>query len=112
MENQWRQQQFDYQKQRDAVADSQWQQQFNLSKKASSRSSSSSRSTGSSKKSGGSGKLQVSGDNGNNTQKYTAKEVLANAKVLQRPGNQGAVYDQISGKTFGNMAELLKYYDV
>lgn len=114
LENQWRQQQFDYQKQRDAVADSQWQQQFNLSKKASSRSSSSSRSTGSSKKSGGSEKLQVSGDNGNNnrTQKYTAKEVLANAKVLQRPGNQGAVYDQISGKTFGNMAELLKYYDV
>lgn len=41
-QNQW-QQSFDYQKQRDAIADSQWQQQYALSKKASaSRSSSSS----------------------------------------------------------------------
>ncbi len=110
LENQWRQQQFDYQKQRDAVADSQWQQQFNLSKKASSRSSSSSRSTSSNKK-GTSGNLSVAGNN-NETGKYSAKEVIANVKVLQRPGNQGAVIDGISGKTFDNMAQLLKYYNV
>ena len=108
LENHWSQQQFDYQKQRDSVADSQWQQQFNLSKK----NSSSGRSSSSKKSS--SGGLKVSGSNGNdnNISQYTAKEVIANAKVLQRPGNQGAVIDGISGKTFDDMAQLLKYYNV
>ena len=114
-QNQW-QQTFDYQKQRDTVADSQWQQQFELSKKASSRSSSSSRSTSSKKKSDGlklnEENIQEDNSKDNNKQKYTAKEIIANARILERPGNQGAVYDRLSGKTFSNMTELLKYYDV
>ena len=110
-DSQW-QQQFDYQKQLDAVSDSQWERQFALSKKASASSSKrSSRSTSkSSSKISGSG--LVSTNDSSTSSKPTAKEVLANAKVLQRPGNQGAVIDGISGKTFSSMEALLKYYDV
>lgn len=74
-ENQWKQKTFDYQKQRDAVSDSQWQQQFNLSKKVSSRSSSSSRSTKSRKKSSSgkssSGSLKVFDTSSSNNNNYT-----------------------------------------
>lgn len=110
-ESQWKQKTFDYQKQRDAVADSQWQQQFNLSKKASSRSSSSSRST-KSKKKGSSGSLKVSGTSNSsaNTSKYSAKEVLANMKVLAGPNLQNNIKDGISGKTFSSPDALLNYY--
>lgn len=96
--------QFDYQKQRDAVADSQWEKQYALSKKASA-SRSSSRS--SSKKS--SGGLVVT-DNSNNNSRPSQKDLIDNMKVLQRPGNQGAVLDGISGKTFGSFESLLNYY--
>ena len=103
-DNQW-QQTFDYQKSRDAIADSQWQQEYNLSKKKAAASKSS-------KKSSGSNNLVVMDNNTSASQQYTAQEVIANAKILQRPGNQGAVIDGISGKTFGSMPELLKYYNV
>lgn len=108
-QNQW-QQTFDYQKQRDAVTDSQWQKEYDLSKKASASSSrkSSSRSTSSKN----SEEQVVVTDVSQEKPKVTAKEVIANAKIIQRPGNQGAVYDGISGKTFGSMPELLKYYNV
>lgn len=111
IENQWKQRTFDYQKQRDAVSDSQWQQQFNLSKKASSRSSSSSRSTKSRKK-GSSGSLKVSDTSSSNanTSKYSAKEVLANMKVLAGPNLQNNIKDGISGKTFSSPDALLNYY--
>lgn len=108
-QNQW-QQTFDYQKQRDAVADSQWQQEFDLSKKASASSSRKSSSRSTSKKS--SGEQAVVTEVAQDKPQVTAQEVIAKAKILQRPGNQGAVYDGISGKTFGSMPELLKYYNV
>ena len=108
-QNQW-QQTFDYQKQRDAVADSQWQQEFDLSKKASASSSkkSSSRSTSSKN----SEEQVLVTDVAQDKPQVTAQEVISKAKILQRPGNQGAVIDGISGKTFGSMPELLKYYNV
>ena len=108
-QNQW-QQTFDYQKQRDAVADSQWQQEFDLSKKASASSSRKSSSRSTSKKS--SGEQAVVTETTQDKPQVTAQEVISKAKILQRPGNQGAVYDGISGKTFGSMPELLKYYNV
>ena len=98
-QNQW-QQTFDYQKQRDAIADSQWQQEYNLSKKKSS--------SGSSKSS--SGGLKVKTDDDTSVKQPTAKEVIANMKILQQPGNQGAVLDGISGKTFSSVDKLLNYY--
>ena len=103
-DSQW-QQTFDYQKQRDAVSDNQWLQEFNLSKKKAS-------SSGSSKKSSNNINLN---DATSKTQ-YTAKEVLANAKIMQGTNKDGTgvttVKDGISGKTFSNMEELLKYYNV
>lgn len=108
-DSQW-QQTFDYQKQRDAVSDSQWQQEYELSKK---KSASSSRS--SSKKSSSSSN-SINLNNTTSQAKYTAKEVLANAKIMQGANKDGTgvttVKDGISGKTFSNMEELLKYYNV
>lgn len=119
-DNQW-QQQFDYTKyadnrdynyqvQRDNVADNQWLQEYNLAKKKASSSGSSSRSSSSKNYS-----LSNNSNNSSSNQ-YTAKEVLANAKIMQGANANGtgvtAVKDGISGKTFSSMTELLKYYDV
>lgn len=111
IENQWKQKNYDYQQQRDSVSDSQWQKQYELSKKASaSRTSSSSKSTSksSSKKSSSSGSLKVSSEQ--STTQPTAKDVIGKMTILQQPGNQGAVKDGISGKTFSSVDELLNYY--
>lgn len=108
-DNQW-QQSFDYQKQRDSVSDSQWQKQYELSKKASA--SSSKRSSGSTSKS--SKKSSSSSDglvvNDKQQPEYSAKDVISKMTILQLPGNQGAVKDGISGKTFANVDKLLNYY--
>lgn len=102
-DNRW-QTQFDYQKERDAVSDSQWEKQYELSKKASASRSSSRSSSKSS-----SGGLVVSSDSVENS-RPSQKDVIGNMKILQSPGNQGAVIDGISGKTFGSMESLLNYY--
>ena len=103
IENQWKQKSFDYQKQRDAVADSQWQQQFNLSKKKSS--------SGSSKKKTSSNlKVSDTSNSSSNSGKYSAKEVLANMKILAGPNLQNNIKDGISGKTFSSPDALLNYY--
>lgn len=114
-DSQWWQS-FNYQKSRDAVSDSQWQKQYELSKKAvaSSKSSrSTSKSSGkrskSSKSSSGGG-LKVNSSNNTKSNQYTAKDVIANMKVLQGPNTNGAVKDGISGKTFSSPDALLNYY--
>ena len=114
-DNQW-QTSFNYQKQRDAVSDSQWQKQYELSKKAAASSKSSrstSKSSGkrskSSKSSSGGG-LKVNSSNNTKSNQYTAKDVIANMKVLQGPNTNGAVKDGISGKTFSSPDALLNYY--
>lgn len=112
IENEWRQRNFDYQKQRDSVSDSQWEKQYELSKKASA-SSSSSRSSGTSSKKSTSGSTITLSSGSNSTAKtntVSAKDVIANMKVLQGANTNGAVKDGISGKTFSNMEALLKYY--
>lgn len=79
-----------------------WEAEMELQRKSLARSSS--RTTGSS---------SVSfSDAGQKTtpQAPTAKEVIANIKILQRPGNQGAVIDGISGKTFSSVDKVLNYY--
>ena len=116
IENQWKQKNYDYQQQRDAVSDSQWQKQYELSKKAAasskssrSTSKSSGKSSKSSKSSSGGG-LKVNSSGNEETKQYTAKEVIANMKVLQGPNTNGAVKDGISGKTFSSPDALLNYY--
>lgn len=89
-QSQW-QQTFDYQKQRDAVADSQWQKQYELSKKASSRSSSSSRSTRSRKKSSSSSSGSGLRISESNISDY-AKTVASNLQKLKNvPLGQKAI---------------------
>ena len=114
-DSQWWQS-FNYQKSRDAVSDSQWQKQYELSKKAAasskssrSTSKSSGKSSKSSKSSSGGG-LKVNSSNNTNSNQYTAKDVIANMKVLQGPNTNGAVKDGISGKTFSSPDALLNYY--
>jgi hypothetical protein len=102
--NQW-QQQFDYQKERDAVSDNQWQQQYELSKKASTRSSSS-RSSSSKKKSNGT-TVNVN-DSGN--QRPSKEEIVKNIRVVQAPGNQGAVVDGLTNKKYSSLESLLNSY--
>ena len=116
IENQWKQKNYDYQIQRDAVSDSQWQKQYELSKKAAasskssrSTSKSSGKSSKSSKSSSGGG-LKVNSSNNTKSNQYTAKDVIANMKVLQGPNTNGAVKDGISGKTFSSPDALLNYY--
>lgn len=111
-DNQWLQS-FNYQKSRDAVSDSQWQKQYELSKKASassSKSSSRSTSTSSGKSSSSGGSLKVNNSDNTQSKQYTAKEVIANMKILQGPNTNGAVKDGISGKTFSSPDALLNYY--
>lgn len=101
-DSQW-QQQFDYQKQRDAVSDDQWLKEYQLALKKASASSS--------KKSSGGTSGTIKQDDNTKAQ-YSAQDIISNATLLQMPGNQGAVKDGISGKTFSSMKDLLKYYDV
>ena len=111
-DNQWLQS-FNYQKSRDAVRESQWQKQYELSKKATASSKSSrstSKSSGKSSKSSSGGGLKVNGSNNTKSNQYTAKDVIANMKVLQGPNTNGAVKDGISGKTFSSPDALLNYY--
>ncbi len=106
---------FEYQQERDEISDKQWQKEYELSKKAR---ASSSKSSG--KKSSSSSTSSVNIDDGNSNSsvptkkdgsKYTEKEVIANARILQGPGNPG-VKDMISGKTFSNIADILAYYNL
>ena len=111
-DGQW-QTSFDYQKYRDNVSDNQWQKQYELSKKASassSKSSSRSTSTSTGKSSSSGGSLKVNNSDNTQSKQYTAKEVIANMKILQGPNTTGAVKDGISGKTFSSPDALLNYY--
>ena len=107
-DDRWREQ-FDYQKQRDAVQDNQWLQQFELSKKAqATRASRSSRSSSSG--------VKLKEEESENNKKYSKDEVIANAKPMQGVNKDGSPYtkirDGLSGKVFNSPAELFKYYDL
>ena len=52
----------------------------------------------------------MNSSNNTNSNQYTAKDVIANMKVLQGPNTNGAVKDGISGKTFSSPDALLNYY--
>ena len=105
-DNQW-QTQFDYQKQRDAVADSQWQKQYELSKKASA-SRSSSRSTSNNKVADTSNSKVTAKQVINNIQIKQGTFMDKNGKIIANPG----VIDGLSGKTFANVEDVLKYYNL
>ena len=106
---------FEYQKQQDALAQSNWLKEYELSKKnlaRSSSSSSSSRSSSRSSSSGGTtGKISISSNNDTSiSTDKSYQEVLNNMKVIQGPGITKPIKDGYTGKTFASAEELLAYY--
>lgn len=116
---------YDYQKDRDKVSDSQWDKeyqlalkQYELSKKnstASSSGSSRSYSSSSSGNSSSSGSKSFSNSSQNNkansnTTTITTKDIIDNLKFVPGPGISKPVYDKYSGKYFSTVNEALEYW--
>lgn len=111
--DQW-QQQFDYQKERDKIADEQWRQTFDLQKKnllASSSRSSSRKSSGKSSSSNSGNTVDTSS---NNNSSVTEQEVLKNMKQMQGVNKDGSPYfkvkDGLTGKVYNSPSDLLASY--
>lgn len=113
-DSQWKQQ-FDYQKQRDKVADKQWQKQFDLSKKkvvsggSSGRRSSGSRYSSSSKSKSNNATLSTKDGEGNKNQQ-TVQNIMKNVVTLQGPGIVNNIKDKSTGKTYASINALLQDY--
>ena len=114
---------YDYQKDRDKVSDSQWEKeyqlalkQYELSKKnstaSSSRSSGSSRSSSSSSssKSGSKSFSSSSSSKKNTTTTITTKDIINNLKFVPGPGVSKPVYDKYSGKYFATVNDVMEYW--
>ncbi len=104
---------YNYQVERDKVADNQWQEQYELSKKASSSSRSSRSSSGSSSKSSSSGGLNINDGNNqtnNSVQNITIDDVVKNLKFVQGANVSKPIYDSYSGKYFSSPEEAIKYW--
>ncbi len=100
---------YNYQVSRDAVADSQWQKEYDLQKKNLTSSKSKSSSSSSKKN------TTTISDIGSNSSKgstitYTPDEIIANVKTIQGTGTGNSIKDGISGKTFNSLDDLLAYY--
>ena len=102
---------YNYQTGRDSIADSQWQQEFDFSKKKANSTGSSTSKTSSSSTDG---KYTISDDKVNNNnqlqQEATPQELLAGMKIVQGPNVVNNVYDSFSKKYFKNLEELLNYH--
>lgn len=123
---------YDYQKDRDKVSDSQWDKeydlalkQYELSKKNSTASSSSSskgysssnsNSSSSSKKSSSSSKKNSFSSSTKNdgskkdSNKITMQDIINNLKSVPGPGVSKPIYDKYSGKYFATVNDVLEYW--
>lgn len=123
---------YDYQKDRDKVSDSQWDKeydlalkQYELSKKNSTASSSSSskgysssssNSSSSSKKSSSSRKKNSfssstkSDESKKDSNKITMQDIINNLKSVPGPGVSKPIYDKYSGKYFATVNDVLEYW--
>lgn len=127
---------YDYQKDRDKVSDSQWNKeydlalkQYELSKKNSTASSSGkakSYSSSSSNRSSGSGSSSKknsfsnsSNSNAKNNEKkesskssneITIQDIINNLKSIQGPGIAKPIYDKYSGKYFATINDVIEYW--
>ena len=97
---------YNYQVERDKIADSQWQQEFDLAKKKASTKKAST--SGSSSKS--SSKVGSFSENNSKKTTPTSKEVISNMKMKAGPGINKPVVDGYTGKTFATADDLLEYY--
>lgn len=118
---------YDYQKDRDKVSDSQWQKeydlalkQYELSKKnstasrsgssssySSSTSSSSRTSSNSNKKNSFSSKEN---ENNKSSNEITMKDILSNLKSVPGPGIARPIYDKYSGAYFATINDVIEYW--
>ena len=118
---------YDYQKDRDKVSDSQWQKeydlalkQYELSKKnstasrsgssssySSSTSSSSRTSSNSNKKNSFSSKEN---ENNKSSNEITMKDILSNLKSVPGPGIARPIYDKYSGVYFATINDVIEYW--
>lgn len=112
-DSQWKQQ-FDYQKQRDKVADKQWQKQFDLTKKKVVSSGSSGRSSSSSRRSSSKSKSSnatiSTKDGTTNKNQQTVQNIMKNVVTLQGPGVVNNIKDKSTGKTYASINALLQDY--
>lgn len=95
---------YNYQVERDKIADSQRQQEFDLAKKKASSSGSSS----------SSGKYSLgnttSNTKSNTTQDITIDDIVKNLKFVQGPNVGKNIYDSYSGKYFSSPQEVISYW--
>lgn len=112
---------YDYQKDRDKVADSQWNKeydlalkQYELSKKNSTASRSYSGGSSSSSSSGNSLKVTDSSSSNNSgskkQQNITIDDIIKNLKFIQGANVNKPIYDSYSGKYFSSPDEVIKYW--
>lgn len=126
---------YDYQKDRDKVSDSQWDKEYDLalkqyelskknstasssgsSKSYSSSSSSSSNSSSSSKKnsfsnsSNSSNKSNESKESSKGSNEITMQDIINNLKSVPGPGITKPIYDKYSGKYFSTINDVVEYW--
>ncbi len=104
---------YNYQVSRDKVSDSQWQKEYELSKKKAT-SSGSSRSTRGSRKSNSSSSSKTFGDstktNTETTQNITLQDIIKGLQHVAGPRVSQKIYDKYSGKYFSSPDEVIKYW--
>lgn len=108
-DNQW-QQQFKYQQKRDKVADSQWEKQYQLSKKKAVSSGSGSSRRSSSSKSSKKSSTTLKSTNGSSSNNSKVQEIMKNVVTLQGPGIVNNIKDKSTGKTYASINALLQDY--
>lgn len=97
----YKREQLAYQKERDKIADQQWQKEYNAKYASSSSKSLSSSSSNS---------LVVSSSKNSKSGPSSAQDVLKNMYILQGPLLKNNIKDGYSGKTFSSPEALLAYY--
>ena len=95
---------YNYQVDRDKVADSQWEKEYALSKK-----NSTARRTSSSNTSKKTAVEDVIGTETEETQ-VTPDDIMKNVQMIQGPNIGKPIKDGLSGKTFATLDDLLAYY--
>lgn len=124
---------YDYQKDRDEVADSQWNKEYDLAlkqyelskKNSTAKTSSSTRSSSSSKSSSsksssksGSKSFSSSASSNSSSSKNTSKnsnnitlnDIIKNLKSVPGPGVSKPIYDKYSGKYFATVNDAIEYW--
>ena len=106
-----------YQQERDAISDQQWQQSFDYQKERDAVADSQwakEYALSSRKASASNNTINVNDDNKQDIsgggEAPTVEKILSNVKTIQGPNLKNSVKDGLSGKTFSSIDDLLNYY--